>query len=195
MAVEAIPEGVVGLKVPDDRFRIREGRFLAVVVFRRLLEIEKIHHLVLDQCAVRRGFYGALIAAIFALDRPRHIEPAQLLDGVVQHAVTKEVVPGPGEKPECRWHMGTNGRTLRPRSAFPLATFHFATHLCVHLFQRHVADPLLCHSDFLPAFGDPGADDQILLLSLPPLLHRRYFSHRLCNVTAFHTAFPTRHDP
>src|SRR5499427_10107876 len=121
MAMQAIPECIIGLQMPDDRFRIGERRLLAVIVFSRFLEIEKVHHLVFDQRAARGGFNRALIAAVFALDRTRYVKSTQFLDGVIQHAVAEKVVPGVGEKPECRRHMGPNGRTLRAWGTLPLA--------------------------------------------------------------------------
>ena len=57
--------------------------------------------MVFDQRAAGRRLHRALVAAILALHRARDVEPAQLLDGVIEHAVAENVVPGIGEEPEA----------------------------------------------------------------------------------------------
>src|SRR5438045_1233023 len=57
----------------------------------------------------------ALIAAILALHRARDVTPAELLDAVVAHALAEYGLPGIGEGPECRGHVGANRLALRPR--------------------------------------------------------------------------------
>src|SRR4029077_16722266 len=85
------------------------------------------------------------IAAIFAGDRTRHVEPAQLLDGVIEHSSAENVVPGFGEEPETSRHVRADRGALRPRRAFALAAFHLGAHPRVHIFERDVTDSLLCH--------------------------------------------------
>ena len=51
LPVEALPECVVGLEMPDDCFRIGEGGFLAVVIAAGFFEVQQIEDLVLDQRA------------------------------------------------------------------------------------------------------------------------------------------------
>jgi hypothetical protein len=139
------PERVVGRLPPNDRLRIGERGFLALAYAARCLEIEEVHHLLLDERAARLRLDRALIAAIFALDRARHIEAAQFLDGVVEHAVAKEVVPGFCKEPERGRHMGANRRAFRTRRALAPASLHLGPHRGVHALERNIADALLCH--------------------------------------------------
>src|SRR6516165_12026770 len=145
MASHALPELVAGVEPPNDGLGIGERRLLTFVIFRRLLEIQKIEHLLFDQGAARGRLHRALVAAIFAGDRARNVEAAQFLDRVIEDAVAENVVPGIGEKPKTGGHMCTNGRAFRPRRAFALTALHFRPHFEVHFFKRDVADPLLGH--------------------------------------------------
>src|SRR5262249_51943440 len=147
--VHAIPERVVDRRVPGDRLGVGKRRLLALVVARRFLELEQVPDLVLDQGAAGRRLDRALVAAVLALDRARHVEAAQLLDRVVEHAVPEDVAPGIGEEPEARRDVGADRRALRPRRALALAALHLLAHLGVHLFQRNVADSLLRHGALL----------------------------------------------
>src|SRR3954462_15996733 len=99
LPVHAIPEGIVGVEMPGDRLGICERRLLALVVRRGLFEVQKIHDVVFDQRNARRGLHRTLITAILALHRARHVEPAELLDGVIEYAVAEEIMPGIGEEP------------------------------------------------------------------------------------------------
>src|SRR4029077_19696663 len=117
LLVHAVPERIVGGEMPGDRLGIRKRRLLALVVRRGLLEVQQIHDVVLDQRTARRGLHRTLIAAILALHRARHVEPAQLLDGMIEYAVAEEIVPGIGEEPECGRHVGTHGGAFRPGRA------------------------------------------------------------------------------
>jgi hypothetical protein len=75
----------------------------------------------------------------------RHVETAQLLDRVVEHAVLEEIAPGIGEEPEAGLDVGPHRRALGARRAFALAALHLFSHLGVHVRQVNVADPLLRH--------------------------------------------------
>ena len=103
--VQPIPECIVGIEMPGDGLSIGKRRLLPAIVVGRGLEIDKVLHLVLDHSAGFRGLHRALIATVFALHRARDIEPAQLLDCVVENAVAENVAPGIGEKPEAGGHM------------------------------------------------------------------------------------------
>src|SRR6478609_2665116 len=149
LLVHAVPERIVGGEMPGDRLGIRKRRLLPLVVRRGLLEVQQIHDVVLDQRTARRGLHRTLIAAILALHRARHVEPAQLLDGMIEYAVAEEIVPGIGEEPECGRHVGTHGGAFRPGRALTLASFHLLAHLRIHLFERDVADPLFGHGVLL----------------------------------------------
>src|SRR5438309_8326840 len=77
-------------------------------------------------------------------------EPAQLLDGVIAHAVLEDVAPGVGKGPEAFGHVRAHRGALRSGRAFALAALHFLAHLRVHLLERNVADSLLCHDAPFP---------------------------------------------
>src|SRR6267378_2788355 len=143
--VHALPESIIGRRVPGDRLRVREGGLLALVVACRLLEIEQVPDLVLDQGATRRRLHRALVAAVLAFDRARHIESTQLLDGVIEDAIPEDVAPGVREEPEAGRNVGADSRALRTRRALTLAALHLLAHLRVHLFERDVADSLFGH--------------------------------------------------
>src|SRR5215831_600222 len=143
--VHAVPERIVGFAAPDDRLGIGERRLLSLVVFRRRFEIDQVPDVILDQGAAPGGLLRALVAAIFALHRARDVEPAQLLDGMIEHAVVEEVAPRIGEEPERGRHVRAHRGALRPRRSLALATPHLFLHGGVHLLERDVADALLGH--------------------------------------------------
>src|SRR5437879_5414001 len=154
MPVEPFPERIIGVQVPGDRLGIRKRRLLPLVVIAGLLEVQQVLDVVLHDGAASGCFDRALIAAVFALDGARYVEPAQLLGGVITHAVLEDVAPGVGKGPEAFGHMRANRGALRPGRAFALAALHFLAHLRVHLLQRNVADSLRCHGMSSPAaFG------------------------------------------
>src|SRR5262249_16849336 len=152
MATHTVPELVAGVEPPNDGLGVGERRLLTFIIFRRLLEIQKVKHLLFDQGAARGCLHRALVAAIFAGDRAGNVEAAQFLDRVIEDAVAENVVPGIGEKPKTGGHNRANGRAFRPRRAFALTALHFRPHFGVHFFERDVADPLLGH--FLTLFLD-----------------------------------------
>src|SRR5690606_32005285 len=86
---------------------------------------------------------GTLITAVLALDRAGDVDPAQLLDVMIQHTVAKQVVPGVGEEPERGGNVGTDGGAFGPRCAFPGTPCHLFLHLRGHLIQWDIADALL----------------------------------------------------
>src|SRR5205814_2365051 len=124
---------------------ISKRRLLALVVIAGLLEIQQILDVILHDGAASGRLDRALIAAVFTLNGARYVEPTQLLDGVIAHAVPEDVAPGVGKGPEAFGHMRAHRGALGPGRAFPLAALHFPAHLRVHLLERNVADSLLCH--------------------------------------------------
>src|SRR5882762_8423543 len=165
MLVHALPERVVRIQVPSDRLGIRKGRLLALVVTAGLLEVQQVLDVILHDSTARGRLDRALIAAVFALNGARYVEPAQLLDGVITHAVLEDVAPGVGKGPEAFGHMRAYRGALRPGRAFSLAAFHFLAHLRVHLFQRNVADSLLRHdASFLLRLDPCRLDDARVLV-------------------------------
>src|SRR2546426_7792781 len=154
MPVEPFPERIIGVQVPGDCLGIRKRRFLPLVIIAGLLEVQQLLDVVLHDGAASGRFDRALIAAVFALNGARYVEPAQLLNGVITHAVLEDVAPGVGEGPEAFGHMRAHRGALGPRRALSLAALHFLAHLRIHLLQRNVADSLLCHGMSSPAaFG------------------------------------------
>src|SRR5262249_58712889 len=140
-----------------DGFGVGQRRLLPVAVARRGLEVQQLVVLALGEAAGRRG-HRALVATVFALDRAGDVDPAQLLDLVVTHALPEDVVPGPGEEPEAGRHVRPDGGAFRPRGAFARAAFHLGPHLIAHLVHRHAADPLLVrHRVLLLAAAAPAA--------------------------------------
>src|SRR5262249_45927825 len=87
-----------------------------------------------------------LVAAELALDRARHVDAAQLLDGVVGDAVLEHVAPAVGKGPEYRRHMRPDGLALRPRRALACAPVELRQHGGVgHGGGIDVADARLGH--------------------------------------------------
>src|SRR5712691_8900139 len=168
IAVQPRPEGVVGRQVPGDRLRIGERRLLPLVVAGRRLEIDEVAVVVLDQPGARR-LHRALVAAILALDRARHVDAAQLLDIVVGDAFLEHGAPAVGERPEHRRHMGAHRLALRPRRALAPAAVKLGQHGRIRDGRRiDVADARLAHL-LLPI-----GRFRRSLRRCPAILHRRY---------------------
>src|SRR5215470_2810605 len=147
------PEGIIGRQVPGDRLGVGERRLLLGVVMRRTLEIDQVAVVVLDD-ALRGRFDRALIAAELAADRARHVDAAELLDGVVGHAVLEHLAPRIGKGPEYGGHVGPHGLALRPGGAFTGTTFKFGPHRRVGDGGRiNVADARLTHGHRLLALS------------------------------------------
>src|SRR5262245_2513718 len=145
---EPLPELVEVLLAPGDRLRVCEGSLLAVVVLVRGLEVQQLVVLRLLQSGGRR-LHGALVAAELALDRPRDVDPAKVLDRVVADALVEGRLPGVGEGPERVRRMGTDRRALRPRGAITSAAVHLLLHALVHALQRDVADVRVGHGGYV----------------------------------------------
>ena len=96
VAVQALPEGVVGGKVPGDRLGVRERRLLPFAVALRLLEIEQLAVVLLDEAGAG-GLHRPLVSAVLAFDRPGDVHAAQFLEIVVGHPVLEDVPPGVGK--------------------------------------------------------------------------------------------------
>ena len=54
VAVQALPQRIAGVEVPGDRLGICERRLLAIVIAIRLLEVQQVLDVGLDQGACRR---------------------------------------------------------------------------------------------------------------------------------------------
>jgi hypothetical protein len=101
LGVQPLPEGVVGIQPPGDRLGVGQRGLLALVVEVRRLEVQEVFELPLGQ-ARALGFGASLIPAVLAFERTRHVDPAELLEGVVDHAAAVELLPRFGEGPERR---------------------------------------------------------------------------------------------
>src|SRR6266545_2492664 len=97
VAVQALPEGVVGqVGVPGDRLGVGQRGALALVEAVGGLEVQQLVVVALVD-ALLRALQGALAAAVLAVHRPRHVQAAELLDAVVEHAVAERGPPRGGE--------------------------------------------------------------------------------------------------
>ena len=143
MLVQPRPERVVDRQVPGDRLRIGERRLLLIAVAGRALEVDQVSVVVLDDALTRR-FHGTLVAAVFALDRARHVDAAQLLDRMVGDAVLEHVAPGVRKRPEHGRHMGANRLAFRPGRTLAAAAVELRRHrLVLYGCRVYVADPWL----------------------------------------------------
>ena len=87
--VEPRPQRVIGdLGVPDDRTRVGEGRLLALAECARVGEVQELVVLRFRR-SLPSSLDGPLNPSVLALDGFRDVHPAQLLDAVVEDAVTK----------------------------------------------------------------------------------------------------------
>src|SRR5882757_3572929 len=112
MPVEPVPEGIIGVQVPGDCLGIRKRRLLALVVVAGLLEVQQVLDVIFHDGTARSRLDRALIAAVFALNGARYVEPAQLLYGVITHAVLEDVAPRVGEGPEAFGYMRSHRGAL-----------------------------------------------------------------------------------
>src|SRR6185369_185712 len=145
MLVQARPEFVVDRQVPGDRLRIGERRLLLLVVAGRALEVDQVAIVVFHDALARR-FHGALVAAILAFDRARHVDAAELLDRMVGDAVLEYVAPGVCKRPEHVRHMGADRLAFRPWRALAAAAVELRQHrLVFYGCGVHIADPWLRH--------------------------------------------------
>src|SRR5262249_16878515 len=130
------------------RLGIGERRLLAFVVTVRALEIDQIQVIVFDQSSART-FHRTLVAAVFAFDRARDVNPTQLLDVVVGDAFLEHGAPAVGDRPESRGPMRAPGLAFGPRRTFAPAAVEFRQHVRI-LDGRgiDVADARLSH--FVP---------------------------------------------
>ena len=152
MLVQARPEGVVHRQIPGNGLGIGERGLLALIVTRRALEIDEVAVVLLDHalfCCLDR----ALVAAELAQHRARDIDPAQLLDGMIRHAVLEHIAPAVGEGPEHRRHVRADRLALRARRALARATVEFGEHRRVLDSRRiDVADAWIGHGQVSPCF-------------------------------------------
>jgi hypothetical protein len=125
--VSAMKYRVVDRQIPGDGLGVGERRLLPVVVMRRILEVDEIAVVVLDE-SLPGCLHRALVAAVLALDRARDIDAAQLLDRVVGNPVLEHVAPGARERPEHGRHVGADRLAFRPRRAFAPAAIELGQH-------------------------------------------------------------------
>src|SRR5687768_5437679 len=149
MSIQPLPERIVGIEMPGDGFGICESGLLPFVIATRFLEIQEIVVLCLHETRLG-SLERTLVAAVLAIDRSRHIHPAELLDVVITHTVLENVAPRMGERPEASRHMGPNRGTLRTRRSLAAAPIEFFEHGRIRNRGRvNVTDALLSHRDLL----------------------------------------------
>jgi hypothetical protein len=106
VVVEFRPKCIIrDFGIPDDGARIGERDLLPLGELRRRREFEELVVLIFAE-AFPSSLDGSLYASVLALDRLGYIDPAQLLDPVVAHAVPERHVPGLRERPD-------DGRVMR----------------------------------------------------------------------------------
>ena len=127
MRVQSGPQLVAGLQPPGDGLGQTQSGFLARRETLGFVKLQQGQHIVFDHAQSLR-LHRALVAAVIAIDRLRHIQPANLLDGVVANALHKGVVPGVGKRPEHRRYMGADGVTLRAGRSIAGGTLKLGAH-------------------------------------------------------------------
>src|SRR5262245_44997658 len=113
MAAEPRPQRLVGdLRVPDDRARVGQRHLLTLGEPRRLREVQEIVVLLFRE-PLPSGLDGTLHASVFALDRLRHVDAAELLDRVIADALAKRELPGLRKSADHARIVGANRLALR----------------------------------------------------------------------------------
>src|SRR5450432_537727 len=128
LAVQPLPEHVVVGQSPRDGLGVAERSLLPLAEPVRGLEVQQVVILSFGEALLGR-LDRALVTAVLTVDRPRDVDPAQLLDAVIADTGAEDVLPGPGECPEAGGHVGTDRRALRPWRALPATPFHLGAHL------------------------------------------------------------------
>src|SRR5204862_78492 len=119
VGVEALPDVIVReLRAPGDGARVGERRLLPLVVAISGLEVEQLLVIALAEPLLAAAA-GALAAAVQALDGPRHVDPAELLDRVVADPLAECRLPLHPEVAQRRRHVGANRLALRPGGPMP----------------------------------------------------------------------------
>ena len=93
MLVQPRPELVIGdTRVPDDRARVGERGFLALVEAIRVLEVQELFVLCFSNYLLSRPD-RSLDASILAFDGFGHVDAAELFQGVVANSVAERKLP------------------------------------------------------------------------------------------------------
>src|SRR5262249_55731146 len=121
--------------VPDDRARVGQRHLLALGEPRRLREMQKIVVFFFREALPSR-LDGALHASVFALDRLRDVDAAELLDRVVADALAKRELPGLREGADHIRVVGTNRLALGARSPLTSRALEIAADLRVRYARR-----------------------------------------------------------
>src|SRR5487761_2224332 len=139
--MQSLPKLVVGLEAPRDRLGVGESGAFALGVALRGLEVHQVVQLAFRQ--VRNlGGLTSLVPAVLALDRPRYVDATQLLQGVIDHAATEQLLPRLIERPECDLRVGPDRGTFGTRGTLGRAALHDPHHLGVHPLEWEVGDSL-----------------------------------------------------
>src|SRR5262245_23049319 len=118
MSMQLLPQLVIGdVRVPGDGAGVSERDFFPLGEFLRVGEIEQLVVFFFRE-SLPSSLDGTLHASIFAVDRLRDVDAAELFKGVVDDALAKGQLPGLGEGADDVGDVGAHGLAFRPRRAF-----------------------------------------------------------------------------
>ncbi len=123
MLMELAPQCVVGdVGVPQDGAGVAKRSLFPFGVALGSLELEQIR-VVLFREALPFSLDGPLYPSVVAFDGLRHVDPAQLLDVMVEDPVEKRCAPCLGKCVKHSGHMGADRLALRTRCGMGLSVF------------------------------------------------------------------------
>ena len=115
--MELRPESLIGeIGIPENGAGVAKRGLLPFGVAVGVLELQEVVIVGFGE-PVLSSLDRSLDASILTGDRLRDIDPAQLLDLVVEHSIEKCGAPRLGEGVQDRRNVGSNRLTLRSRSA------------------------------------------------------------------------------
>ena len=119
--MELLPQCVVGeVGIPQDGAGVAKRSPFPFGVALGSLELEQIR-VVLFSKPLPSSLDGPLCPSVVAVDRLRHVDPAQLLDVIVENPVEKRRAPRLGECVEHGGHVGADRLALRTRCGMGLS--------------------------------------------------------------------------
>src|SRR6266851_1662330 len=144
-----MPERIVGaLGVPDEHAGVEERGFLTSAEAIGGLEPQQVGVVILGE-ALLPPTEGSLRPSVLALDRLRHVDAAQLLEGMLEHACAEDPLPRVHEGLRHRGHVEADRLCLGARSADAARLLEVAHELGIGQRARvYIADP--CHEPIVP---------------------------------------------
>src|SRR4030095_7862967 len=120
------PERVIGdVGIPGDSAGVSQRDFFPLGELVRVGEVEQFVILLFGE-TLPSSLDGALHASIFALDRFRDVDPAELFESVVDDTVAKSELPSLREGADDVGHMGAYRLAFRTRRALAAGAFEIA---------------------------------------------------------------------